>query len=151
MTDEARAMWQKVLAHQLTGVMFHQEAALIYELLEDYPRESKRHHQHFLDEFLTHQKTARLIIRDYGEVVRPAFDTIKPVRISVPEITTRPNEPAERKKIACEIYAKWRTWEKSTVRLYEEAISVIPKYKWLKILKCNAGKEIKYIDSHANI
>lgn len=144
MTQETKAMWQRVLAHQLKGIMFHQEASLIYRLLYGYRHKSAiRHCRRYLDESLTHYQTMEHIIQEYGEIVHPLPNTVIPLKVS--DVTTRPAEKADCMKVMQEINATWKAWEKSTVELYEEAMEAIPNCKWLKSLKCGAEKELKSI------
>lgn len=145
MTPEAKAMWQKILVHQLQGIMFHQEVSLIYRLFGDCNYEARKHYKQYINESLNHYQTLEKIIAEHGEIVYPAPSTVTAVKIFEPQVTTRPNERADRLKDAQIINAKWKAWEASTVKLYEEAMTVLPDCGWIKLLKCSAQKELKNI------
>ena len=145
MTPEIKATWQKVLVHQLQGLMFHQEVSLIYKMFGDCRFEAHRHYKQYINETLNYYQTLEKIIWEYGEIVRPVPASVIPVQIFEPELSVKPLERAERMKDMQIINSKWKTWETSTVKLYEEAIAVIPNCGWLKLLNCSAEKELKNI------
>ena len=145
MTPEIKAMWQKVLVHQLQGIMFHQEVSLIYKMFGDCSHEARRHYKQYINETLNHYQTLEKIIWEYGEIVRPVPANVTPIKIFEPELSVKPLERAERMKDMQVINSKWKAWETATAKLYEEAMAVIPNCGWLKLLKCGAEKELKNI------
>lgn len=142
MKDDVKAMWQKILSHQLEGIMFHYEASGLYELVE-IKCSARKHGKQYLQESITHYGTASKLIEEYGEIILPKFN---PARVSLlANVTTRPAERGERAELASNITEHWREWEESTIKLYDEGLKLMPNCKLLQCLKKSVEKELKGI------
>lgn len=140
-----KAMWQKILTHQLEGIMFHGDVVRYYELFGDYKCKKREHICQYISEVMNHMTTSCHIIAEYGEILDALPGTINRVKIFDKEVLMRPAERAVREEHAHMICKKWREWEESTVELYEEAAALMPECDWLKKLHRSAARELARI------
>ena len=66
MKAEIKEAWQKILAHQIEGIMLHSKLSTTYMLL-DCKRQSRTHSAHYIPECITQQNPLFYIVSEYGE------------------------------------------------------------------------------------
>mgnify|MGYP000056668708 FL=1 len=105
MKAEIKEAWQKILAHQIEGIMLHSKLSTTYMLL-DCKKQSRTHSAHYIQECITHQNTLLYIVSEYGEEVQPANLTIEPDKhICMP---VRPLERHVRHEKASALVNVWK-------------------------------------------
>lgn len=145
MDAEKKKMWTAILTHQLQGIMFHGDVVRYYELFGDCQHKKREHYCQYLSEIINHMTTSCEIISEYGEILDALPGTIRRVKVFDTDVLTRPAERAVREGYSNTICQKWKEWEEDTIKLYEEAITLMPECSWLKKLHRSAMKELARI------
>lgn len=137
MDDKQRDTWVAVLIHQLRGIMFHSEAALLYMKMGCHGK-ARFHSCQFVEEVKLHQTTLAYIVSEYGEILEPANGSVVRYKIEY--------DPEAGKDAVCDaICDAYRRWEQSTVAMYAEAYKAMPGCRLIKRLHDLATKELRKI------
>ena len=142
MKAEIKEAWQKILAHQLEGIMLHSRLSTAYMLL-DCKRQSRTHSAHYIQECIAHQNTLLYIVNEYGEEIQPEKLDIKAdERIN---IHVRPLERRTRHEKASTLVNIWQEWENATASFYEEMKAILIDCPMIEKLLQSVKREIKNI------
>lgn len=142
MKAEIKEAWQRILAHQIEGIMLHSKLSTTYMLL-DCKKQSRTHSAHYIQECITHQNTLLYIVSEYGEEVQPANLTIEPDKhICMP---VRPPERHVRHEKASALVNVWKEWEIATVSFYEEMKAILPDCPMINKLLKSVKHELAHI------
>lgn len=139
MEAEHKALLQKILSHQLEGLMLHFDLAAMYKLMK-MPAMSRLHKRHFIEECENNVKTDLCIIDSYGEAMSHSSGT----KISIARIAV-PSSELEKAELHKRYLEKWLEWEQETCAIYEQAVSVMSGLKMWKSLHRDACREIKVV------
>lgn len=142
MTAETKALLEKIVCHQLEGVMFHVKYACMVKKLGD-KRMACFQRKQALEEMDNHLKTVLHLIEHTGEMFEGKNDTAN-AKGSL-ELLEKTSGDTTKTKICCDMLGKWQEWEFDTVKLYSEAVNAMPNCRMWKCLKHEAEKELGYV------
>ena len=137
MDEKQKETWMAILVHQLRGIMFHSEAALLY-LKIGCPSKARLHNSQFIEEAKLHQLTMAYIVGKYGEILEPASGSV--VRYAIEH-----DLEAGKDAVCCAIHNVYWKWEQSTVTMYAESCESMPDCRLIKKLHHLAEKELRKI------
>lgn len=119
---DAEEIFSRISAHQVKGLMFHDQMASYYRFLSlDWFAEE--HERQFRDEARTYQKLRRHYVRHYNKLL-PRTDVSDPqvVPSSWLGYSRQDVDPATKRSAVSDGFTQWVQWETETKALYEESV-----------------------------
>lgn len=116
---EVEEIFSNIVAHQIEGIMFHDQMANYYRFLglKGFAREQEHH---FIEETATYQKISRYYVRHYNKLL-PQKETANPQAIPSSWFNYKRQDvdTSTRRNAVDEGYTQWIKWEIDTKALYE--------------------------------
>lgn len=129
---------QKILNHQVEGIMFHSDMVDLFTAMGD-KRLKRRHEKQVLEETCALLKTKACLYGELGTVLVPVV-TAQPRGAAVKSVDDTTAIEWSGKALAT-----WLTWEHDTKALYEEAAKEDSACKLWHVLLADVNKEISCI------
>lgn len=146
------AMYQKVLEHQMQGVIFHNDMMLFNAFcsLDCY---SKKHKEQTKEEQEKFEETQLYYLQNYGKILEtPKFEKIQVVSKQQEVMRYTPDQVTieYRKNFLKETFQNWKKWEESTMELYLACMHYTLEHQCMDYIKFqelykDTFKEYKYI------
>lgn len=119
---DVEEIFSKIVAHQIEGLMFHDQMANYYRFL-GLKGFAKEHEHHFMEETKSYQKICRYFVRHYNKLLpQNEADNPQAIPSSWYNYMRKDVDTSTRRNAVGDGFAQWIKWETDTKALYEESV-----------------------------